>query len=136
MKIPQFINLFLAICLATSVSAEQVEIPRPKKPDPRAALRAELLAKYDKDKDGKLSESEIKTIARDRMLRNDDNKDGKVDQVELKRERSNVRKMPKMDALERAMAREKALMAEKNRKEKEKSKAAEKAADQKSKQKD
>ena len=99
--------------------SDDAEIPRAQKPDPRAASNAALIERYDKDKNGKLDETEIEAIGRDRMLEKDRNKDGRVDQVELKHQKANERKMPKMDALQRTMAREKALSAAKVQMEKE-----------------
>ena len=114
------------LCFAPTVWAEDAEIPHTQKPDPRAAAKAELIERYDKDKNGKLDNDEIETIGRDRMLKNDRNKDGRVDQVELKNPKAGVRKMPPMDALQRAMARERALSAASVQLEKEQSKASDK----------
>ena len=108
-----------ALCFTATLSAKDAEIPRAQKPDPRAASNAALIERYDKDKNGKLDETEIETIGRDRMLEKDRNKDGRVDQVELKHQKVGERKMPQMDALQRAMAREKALSAAKVQMEKE-----------------
>lgn len=112
------------LCFAATVSAEDAEIPRAQKPDPRAAAKASLLERYDRNGNGKLDEQEIANIGRDRMLQNDRNKDGRVDQFELKRQRAGVRKMPQMDALHRAMARERALSAARVQLEKERAEAA------------
>ena len=118
------VALAAVLCFAATVSAEDAEIPRQQKPDPRAASRAELIERYDKDKNGKLDNDEIETIGRDRMLENDRNKDGRVDQIELKHPQAGARKMPQMDALQRAMARERALSAARAQLEKEQLKAA------------
>lgn len=99
------------LCLAATLSAKDAEIPRVTRPDPRAAAKAALLERYDKNNNGKLDDEEIETIGRDRMLENDRNKDGRVEQFELKHPKAGVRKMPQMDALQRAMARERALTA-------------------------
>ncbi len=101
------------LCFASTLSAEDAEIPRAQKPDPRAASKAALIERYDKDRSGKLDNDEIDTIGRERMLQSDRNKDGRVDQVELKHPRAGARKMPPVDALQRAMARERALAAAK-----------------------
>ena len=112
------------LCFAATASAKDAEIPRAQKPDPRAATKAELIERYDKDKNGKLDNNEIETIGRDRMLENDRNKDGRVDQVELKHPKAGTRKMPAMDALQRTMARERALSAARIQLEKEQVQAA------------
>ncbi len=112
------------LCLASTLSAKDAEIPRVTKPDPRAATKAGLLERYDKNNNGKLDDEEIETIGRDRMLENDRNRDGRVDQFELKHPKAGVRKMPQMDALQRAMARERALSAARVQLEKERMDAA------------
>ncbi len=112
------------LCFAATVSAKDAEIPLVQKPDPRAAAKAKLIEHYDKDKNGKLDDNEIETIGRDRMQENDRNKDGRVDQVELKHTKAGTRKMPQMDALQRAMARERALSAARIQLEKEQVEAA------------
>lgn len=117
------------LCFAAKVSAGDAEIPRAQKPDPRAASRAGLIERYDKNKNGKLDNNEIETIGRERMLQNDRNKDGRVDQMELKHPTAGVRKMPQMDALQRAMARERALSAARTQLEKEQLKAADEATE-------
>lgn len=117
------------LCYASKVLAEDAEIPHVQKPDPRAAAKAELIERYDKDRNGKLDNDEIETIGRDRMLKNDRNKDGRVDQVELKNPKVSTRKMPPMDDEQRAMALERALSAARVQLEKEQSKASEKAVD-------
>ncbi len=114
------------LCFTSTVWAEDTEIPHAQNPDPRAAAKAELIERYDKDKNGKLDNEEIETIGRDRMLENDRNKDGRVDQVELRHPKAGGRKMPPMDALQRAMARERALLAASVQLEKEQSKTPEK----------
>lgn len=111
---------------AATASAKDAEMPRVQKPDPRAASKAKLIERYDKDKNGKLDNDEIETIGRDRMLENDRNKDGRVDQFELKHPKAGVRKMPQMDELQRAMARERAVSAAKIQQEKKQSKTADK----------
>ena len=127
-----FLKTILALapvlCLASTIFAEDAEIPHSQKPDPRAATKAELIERYDKNKNGKLDNDEIEKIGRDRMLRNDRNKDGRVDQVELKNPKSDTRKMPPMDAVQRAMALERALSAATVQREKEQSRASEKPA--------
>ena len=129
-KLPKAIVTFLPVlCFAATASAKDAEIPRAQKPDPRAASKAALIERYDKDKNGQLDNEEIETIGRERMLQNDRNKDGRVDQVELKNPKAVTRKMPQMDALQRAMARERALSAARVQLEKEQSKASEKAVD-------
>lgn len=126
-KLLKYIVAFAsALCFAATVSANDAQIPSVQKPDPRAVAKAELLKRYDKDQNGKLDNEEIETIARDRMLENDRNKDGRVDQVELKRPTAGVRKMPPMDALQRTMARERALTAAAVQLEKERLEAASK----------
>ena len=125
---PEFSKTFAALaavlCLAATLSAKDAEIPRVTKPAPRAAAKAGLIERYDKDKNGKLDNEEIETIGRDRMLENDRNKDGRVDQFELKHPKAGVRKMPQMDALQRAMARERALSAARVQLEKERMESA------------
>ena len=121
------------ICFAATVSTEDEEIPRAQKPDPRAAAKAGLIERYDKNKNGKLDNNEIETIGRDRMLANDRNKDGRVDQFELRRQRAGVRKMPPMDALQRAMAREQALAAARVQLEKDRAEASKEPAQEKTK---
>ena len=117
------------LSFTATVSAEDVESPRVHKPDPRAATNAKLLEHYDINKNSKLDPAEIEAIGRERMLENDRNKDGHVDQFELKHPRAGVRRMPEMDALQRAMARERALSAARIQLEKDQSKAADKAVD-------
>ena len=119
------------LCSAVSASAEDADIPRAQKPDPRAAAKASLLERYDKNKNGRLDTEEIEAIGRDRMLENDRNKDGRVDQFELRRPRAGVSKMPPMDALQRAMARERALTAARLQVEKERAEAAKEPAQEK-----
>ena len=120
------VTLAPVLCFASTVSAEDTEIPRAQKPDPRAASKAALIERYDKNKNGQLDNEEIETIGRERMLQNDRNKDGRVDQVELKNPKAVTRKMPQMDDLQRAMARERALSAARVQLEKEQLKAASK----------
>jgi hypothetical protein len=120
------ITLIFFLCFATTISAEYAEIPRAQKPDPRAAFKAKLIERYDKNKNGKLDKEEIETISRDRMLENDRNKDGRVDPVELKHPNAGTRKLPPMDALELAMSREEALADAREQREKERLKTAEK----------
>lgn len=127
------VTLMPVVCFVATLSAKDAEIPRVQKPDPRAAAKAALIERYDKDKDGKLDNDEIETIGRDRMLENDRNKDGRVDQVELKHPKAGARKMPPMDALQRAMAREQALSAAKVQLEKEQLKTPEKPVEGQSK---
>ena len=123
-KLLKAIVTFLPVlCFAATASAKDAEIPRAQKPDPRAASKADLIERYDKDQNGKLDKDEIETIGRDRMLENDRNKDGRVDQVELKNPKAVTRKMPPMDAVQRAMAREKAISAASIQLEKKQSKA-------------
>jgi hypothetical protein len=126
----KFLKTFVAVvpllCFASTVSAKDADIPRIQKPDPRAAAKAALIEHYDCNKDGKLNAEEIESIGRDRMLKNDRNNDGRVDQVELKNPKVMTRKMPKMDALQRAIAREQALSAARTQEAKQQSKAAEK----------
>jgi hypothetical protein len=105
------LSLACLACLAAPAIARDAAIPR--KQSSRDAAKADLLARYDSDKDGKLGKDEIAAIARDRMLAHDKNKDGKVDAVELKKMREKSRKMPSMTADQRAMARERALLAAK-----------------------
>lgn len=93
----------------TFAHAQDAEIPRVVRPDPRAAAKTALLQKYDKNKNGKLDSSEVEAIGRDKLRRFDDNKDGKIDSVEFKRLRPGVRRAPAMDRLQKAIARERAL---------------------------
>lgn len=123
------VSLASVFCFVSTVWAEDAEIPRAQKPDPRAAAKAELIERYDKNKNGKLDNDEIEKIGRDRMLKNDRNKDGRVDQVELKNPKAGTQRMPPMDAVQRAMARERALSAATIQRENEQSKASEKAVD-------
>jgi hypothetical protein len=116
------VPLVAVLCFVSTVKAEDSEISQ--KPDPRATAKADLIERYDKDQNGKLDNDEIETIGRDRMLKNDRNKDGRVDQVELKNPKAVTRKMPPMDAVQRAMAREKAISAASIQLEKEQSNAA------------
>ena len=121
------------LCFAAAVSAEDAEVPRAQKPNPRAAAKASLIERYDKNKNGRLDPEEIEAIGRYRMLQNDRNKDGRVDQFELRCPRTGVRMMPQMDALQRAMARERALSAAKVQLEKERAEAAKEPAQEKNK---
>ena len=92
-KLPKAIVTFLPVlCFAATASAKDAEIPRAQKPDPRAASKAALIERYDKDKNGQLDNEEIETIGRERILQNDRNKDGRVDQVELKNPKTVTRK--------------------------------------------
>ena len=120
------VALVPVLCFASTVAAKDAEIPRIQKPDPRAAANAALIEHYDCNKNGKLDTEEIESIGRDRMLKNDRNKDGRVDQVELKNPKVMTRKMPKMDALQRAIAREQALSAARAQEAKQQLKATEK----------
>ncbi len=93
----------------TFTHARDAEIPKVVRPDPRAAAKAALLQKYDKDGNGRLDASEVETIARDRLREFDRNKDGKVDQVELRLMRAQLPNMPKTDPAQRALARDLAI---------------------------
>lgn len=122
-----------ALCLIGEISAKDAEIPRVKRPDPRAAAKAASIERYDKNKNGKLDNEEIETMGRDRMLANDRNKDGRVDQVELRAMAKNSREKPPMDALQRAMAVEKARADARAQQEKDRSKSDGKPAQDKEK---
>ena len=90
------------------------ELEKKKMPDVRAEATAKMLERYDANKNGKLDADELEKIARDRLLVHDLNKDGHLDAAELRAMREKSHKMPEQDELDRAMAREEALNADRN----------------------
>jgi EF hand len=122
MKITKKISLFVILtlcCVNLGIAQETI----PLKVNPRATKIAEMLKRYDVNKNGKLDKEEVEAIGRDRLLEEDLNKDGKVDEVELKCKKSCVRTLSPMTAKQRDLACEKALLAEKIQKEKERKQA-------------
>jgi hypothetical protein len=102
------LTLILALAVSASVfggDAQDGEISREFK-------KAELLAKFDADRNGKLSSDEIAAIGKSRLLRFDSNKDGKIDRPEMESLRAASRKMPKMTKLEKAAALQRAKQVE------------------------